>query len=110
MKCFARSFKQRACCFPSVRLVNRASRYDDALFVRCPQHNDLLGVSEDSDIGVMGNDYNLPTLLGSPQDWDDALVNEFAIKIVLRLVDDQRRIAVGREHDGQQDRLLLAKR
>ena len=36
--------------------------------------------------------------------------DEFAVKVVLRLVDDKRRIAVGREHDGQQDRLLLAKR
>ena len=58
----------------------------------------------------MGDDDDLPSFLGSPQDRNDALINEFAVKVVLRLVDEKRRIAVGREHDGQQNRLLLAKR
>ena len=36
---------------------------------------------EYGDIGVMGYDDYLPSFLGSPQDRNDALINELAVKV-----------------------------
>jgi hypothetical protein len=51
---------------------------------------------------------NLTALLRPPQDWYDALVYEFAIEVILRLIDDEWSIAVCGEHDRQKHGLLLA--
>lgn len=48
--------------------------------------------------------------LDAAEGMHERLVDEFAVEIVLRLVDDERRLALGEKQNGEENRLLLAER
>src|SRR6266403_4270630 len=106
----ARSFEQCTRGFSRFVVINRASRNNDALFVGSAKDNDLLRVSEHSDVSVVRYDDHLSPLLGASEDRYHTLVDEFAVEIILRLINDERSVAVSRKHDCKQNGLLLAER
>jgi len=110
LKRFAGYFKECTRGFSRIRVVNRASRNDNPLFVCRAQDNNLFSVAEHSNLGIMCNDNDLSTLLRSPEDRYDTLIDELRVKVILRLVNNQRSVAVSGEHNSEKYGLLLAKR
>lgn len=92
------------------RVVDGPPRRDHAGITIHLQHDDLFRVSQDRDVRVVRDDYDLPALFCSPQDWDERAVDKLTVEVVFWLVDDERIVTIRREQESQQDRLLLPKR
>ena len=61
----------------------------------------------DYDIGIMGDDNDLPLSLLFPQSPDQKFVNECVVQVIFRLIQHDRLDAVT-ENEGQQGSSLLA--
>src|SRR5207237_1709436 len=89
-------------------IVDRTACRDDAPVTLTLKDDDLFRVTEHGNVRVVGYDHDLPSLFGPPKHRDERAVNELPVQIVLGLIDDQRVASVRRQHQRQQDRLLLS--
>jgi len=71
------------------------------------QHDHLLGIAKDGNIGVMCHEYQLPSAFDFLHRVDDALVDIAVVEIVLWLINEQWVRAV-EEQDRQNRRAFLA--
>lgn len=88
LECLLTAFKDRADDFLRAGRINRSSIPDNGYFAGATQRDDQLGITENSDVGVVRDDDDLPVLLDAPQRPNNRLVDELAIEIVFRLIDD----------------------
>src|SRR3546814_4551838 len=80
--CSSDLFKDSACRIPSFRAIDRSARNNLCAIVVGLQHDNLFRISQDSDIGIVCDDDDLPPLLSAAQHGNQRGVDELAIQIV----------------------------
>lgn len=95
---------------PRIFIVDGLARYDLSTIAEALEDDELLSIPQDRDVGVVGDDDDLPPLLGATERCNERAVDELAVEVVLGLIDEQRLPRVRGQHQGQQDGLLLAER
>ena len=91
----SRTFENGAGSITRRRVVNRSARNDFAVIAHRFHHDYQLGIAQNRDVWIMGDDNNLAPLFGAPKHWNKGGIYEFAIEIVFRLIDYEGAIAVG---------------
>ena len=82
-------------------MVYRTAGNNLAAVIQSLHHDNLLGITKDCDVGVVGDDNDLATLLRKTQDRNERCIDELTVKIIFGLIDNQRLVAVRREHESQ---------
>ncbi len=90
----SRTFENGAGGITRPSVVNRSARNDFAVIAHRFHHDYQLGVAQNRDIGIMGDDNDLAPLFGAPKHWHKCGIYEFAVEIVFRLIYYERAIAV----------------
>lgn len=92
VECAVRAFQNIHGRLVDRRILDTASRVFDAVPVHFvdPAANDLIRVAHDSQVGVVRDDYHLPSSAGLADAVDEQLNNRFVVEIVFGLIDDDR--------------------